>query len=464
MKWKVTRLYIVSLIGLIMFILIVQFFAVSYLAFTYNSKGIDNPESAALAFQKEIKVKNDTVSITNEGQIFLQEHGAWLQILNHNSDEIFELYKPKDTPTHYSPSDLILHYKHGIGTYTMFVSKLDTNTQAESYIIAFPSNQALRKSVYLNFSNLSSIYPYGIFLLLGAAAICILLFAYIVARYMSKPVVKMSEHINTLKQGQYGQVPQEKGIFAEVYANLNQLSNRLKGIQLQRKKLDTMRAEWIVNISHDLKTPLSSIKGYSEMIGNREYEITQQEIYQYAEVIQNKSIYIEKLINDLKLTYQLKNALLPIHKNEIDIVNLTRETIIEFMNMPHYENRLIDFECLHNEILIQADQGLVQRVLVNLLNNALIHTNVETLIQVRIKQTSRYVIVTIEDNGYGINKDDLPHIFDRYFRGTNTDPESGSGLGMAIAKEIIVAHGGEIVAESIERSGTKITFQLPFEN
>ncbi|PEP52554.1 sensor histidine kinase, partial [Bacillus pseudomycoides] len=301
-------------------------------------------------------------------------------------------------------------------------------------------------------------------MLIGVTVVCILLFAYIVARYMSKPVVMIIEHINKLKQGQYKQVPEEKGIYAEVYTNLNQLSHQLKDINVQRKRLDTMRAEWIINISHDLKTPLSSIKGYSEVIGNREYKITAQEMYQYAEVIQNKSIYIEKLIDDLKLTYQLKNALLPIHKTTVDIVNLTRETIIEFMNMPQYENRLIEFECPQEELIIKADQGLIQRVTVNLLNNALIHTDVKTVIQVRIKQTSGYIIVTIEDNGDGIHKNDLPHIFDRYFRGTNTDPKSGSGLGMAIVKEIIVAHGGEIAVESTKGKGTKITLQLPLEN
>lgn len=447
-----------------MFILIVQFFAFSYLVFTYNREGMDDPESLVLAFQKEVKVENGSVSITNKGEEFLQEHGAWLQVLNHNSDEIFQMYKPKNTPNHYTPSDLILRYKYDVGDYTTFVGKLDKNTQVDSYIVAFPSNQALRKSVYLNFNNLSSFYPYGILMLVGVTVVCILLFAYIVARYMSKPVVMIIEHINKLKQGQYKQVQEEKGIYAEVYTNLNQLSHQLEDISVQRKRLDTMRAEWIVNISHDLKTPLSSIKGYSEVIGNRDYKITAQEMYQYAEVIQNQSIYIEKLIDDLKLTYQLKNALLPIHKTTVDIVNLTREIIIEFMNMPHYENRLIEFECPQEELVIQADQGLIQRTIVNLVNNALIHTDVKTLIQVRIKQIFGYAIVTIEDNGKGIHKSDLPHIFDRYFRGTNTDPKSGSGLGMAIVKEIIVAHGGEIVVESNKGNGTKIILQIPVKN
>lgn len=447
-----------------MFILIVQFFAFSYLVFTYNRGGMDDPESLVLAFQKEIKVENGSISITNKGEKFLEEHGAWLQVLNHNSDEIFQMYKPKNTPNHYTPSDLILRYKYDIRDYTTFIGKLDKNTQVDSYIVAFPSGQVLRKSVYLNFNNLSSFYPYGILMLIGVTVVCILLFAYIVARYMSKPVVMIIEHINKLKQGQYKQVPEEKGIYAEVYTNLNQLSHQLEDISVQRKRLDMMRAEWIINISHDLKTPLSSIKGYSEVIGNREYKITAQEMYQYAEVIQNKSIYIEKMIDDLKLTYQLKNTLLPIHKTTVDIVNLTREIIIEFLNMPHYENRIIEFECLQEEIIIKADQGLIQRAIVNLLNNALIHTDNKTLIQVCIKQTIGYTIVTIEDNGEGINKSDLPHIFDRYFRGTNTDPKSGSGLGMAIVKEIIVAHGGEIAVESIEGNGTKIKFQLPIKN
>ncbi|MGA3601407.1 sensor histidine kinase [Lysinibacillus agricola] len=463
MKWKVTGLYIVSLIGLTMFILIVLFFAFSYLVFSYNQEGMDDPEGLVLAFQKEIIVKDESVSITNKGKKFLQEHGAWLQVLNHNSDEVFQMYKPENTPTHYSPSELILRYKYAVGDYTTFVAKLDNSTQAESYIIAFPSKQALRKSVYFNFNNFTSLYPYGILMLIGVTILCILLFAYIVARYMSNPVVTIIEHINRLKQGQYKQISKKRGIYADVYANLNQLSHQLEDINFQRKKLDTMREEWIVNISHDLKTPLSSIKGYSEVIANQDYKITAQEMYKYAEVIQNKTVYIEKLVNDLKLTYQLKNALLPIKKTTVDIIDLTRESIIEFMNMPNYKDRLIEFECSQEQLLIIADPGLIQRVLVNLINNALIHTDIDTYVQVYIKQTPTHAVVTIIDNGDGINKKDLPHIFDRYYRGTNTDPKNSSGLGMAIVKEIIVAHGGEIVVESSKGDGTKITFQLPLE-
>ncbi|WP_374963700.1 sensor histidine kinase [Lysinibacillus sp. RS5] len=463
MKWKVTGLYIASLIGLTTFILIALFFAFSYLVFSYNPEGMDDPEGLVVDFQKEIIVEDENVSITNTGKKFLQEHGAWLQVLNHNSDEVFQMYKPENTPTHYSPSELIFRYKYAVGDYTTFVAKLDTSTQAESYIVAFPSKQALRKSVYLNFSNLSSLYPFGILMLLGVTILCILLFAYIVARYMSNPVVTIIDHINRQKQGHYQQVSAKKGIYAEVYANLNQLSHQLEDINFQRKKLDTMREEWIVNISHDLKTPLSSIKGYSEVIANQDYKITAQEMYKYAEVIQNKTVYIEKLVNDLKLTYQLKNALLPIKKITVDIIDLTRESIIEFMNMPNYKDRLIEFECSQEQLLIIADPGLIQRVLVNLINNALIHTDIDTYVQVYIKQTPTHAVVTIIDNGDGINKKDLPHIFDRYYRGTNTDPKNSSGLGMAIVKEIIVAHGGEIVVESSKGDGTKITFQLPLE-
>ncbi|MEX3746287.1 MULTISPECIES: sensor histidine kinase [Lysinibacillus] len=463
MKWKVTGLYIISLIGLTMFILVVLFFAFSYLVFSYNQEGMDDPEGLVLAFQKEIIVEDESVSITNKGKKFLQEHGAWLQVLNHNSDEVFQMYKPENTPTHYSPSELILRYKYAVGDYTTFVAKLDNSTQAESYIIAFPSKQALRKSVYFNFDNFTSLYPYGILMLIGVTILCILLFAYIVARYMSNPVVTIIEHINRLKQGQYKQISKKRGIYADVYANLNQLSHQLEDINFQRKKLDTMREEWIVNISHDLKTPLSSIKGYSEVIANQDYKITAQEMYKYAEVIQNKTVYIEKLVNDLKLTYQLKNALLPIKKTTVDIIDLTRESIIEFMNMPNYKDRLIEFECSQEQLLIIADPGLIQRVLVNLINNALIHTDIDTYVQVYIKQTPTHAVVTIIDNGDGINKKDLPHIFDRYYRGTNTDPKNSSGLGMAIVKEIIVAHGGEIVVESSKGDGTKITFQLPLE-
>ncbi|MFJ8530846.1 sensor histidine kinase [Bacillus sp. NPDC094106] len=464
MKWKVTRLYIASLLGLVIFILLVQFFFVSYFANTYNHEGVDDPEKWAFDFQKEIMLKTEGITITDKGKNFLKEHGAWLQVLDCNGNEVFQLYKPKHTPVHYTPSDMILRYKYDVNNYTTFVSKLENGGEGESYIIAFPSNQALRKFFYFNFSNLSSIYPYGFLMLMGAAAVCICIFAYFVAKYMSKPVLKIIEHIKKLKQGKYGQVQQETGVYAEVYANLNQLSSQLKNVDRQREKLDTMRAEWITNISHDLKTPLSSIKGYSEIIGNRDYKIGEEEIRQYAEVIQNKSIYIEKLIDDLKLTYQLKNALLPIQKIKVDIVELVRETIIEFMNMPHYENRTIEFQCADDELFLKVDQKLMQRVLANILINALVHNVHGTIIRVSVKQISQNCVIIIEDNGKGIVAGELIYIFDRYYRGTNTESETGSGLGMAIAKDIIVAHGGEITVDSTEGKGTKFNIQLPLED
>lgn len=462
MKWKVTGLYITSLIILIIFILIIQFFVIGYFASNYNSGVVENSEKEVIDFQKEIIVQGNHIDITKKGQEFLEKRKGWLQVLDKNGNEVYQWNKPPNIPEHYSLDEIVFRYKYSVDGYTTFVSKLDKSEQIESYVIAFPVKQVYRWSIYFNLSNIHSFYPYGILISIVVAGVCILLFAYIVARYMSKPLLDIINYIINLKYGNYTQTKVGKGIYREVYTSLNQLSKQLQTINQQRVKLDKMRGEWIVNISHDLKTPLSSIRGYSEVMVDSDYQIDKEEMYEYAKVIKDKADYIEQLVNDLKLTYQLKNEIIPLQKNEIDIVMLIRETIIQLMNMPNFEEKRVELECNENDIVAKVDQKLIQRVIMNLLINAFIHNEDKTLVIVKVKLISKNKLcITIKDNGNGIKEVDLPYVFDRYYRGTNTQNISGSGLGMAIVKQIVLAHQGEICAESKEGEGTEIIIYMP---
>src|SRR5699024_12419517 len=110
----------------------------------------------------------------------------------------------------------------------------------------------------------------------------------------------------------------------------------------ERKNLDNMREEWIANISHDIKTPLVSIKGYAETLSNEEYEFTRGEIKEYSEIIENKSDYIKELIDDLNLSTRLKNKALTLNLENINIVSLVREIIIDILN--NHKNSKVNIE------------------------------------------------------------------------------------------------------------------------
>ena len=168
----------------------------------------------------------------------------------------------------------------------------------------------------------------------------------------------------------------------------------------------------------------------------------------------------ETLINDLKLTYQLENGMVPLKLQALDIIRFVRELVIDCLNDPQYAGRAIEFEAEGSQIL-NFDPGLMKRALNNLLINTLLHsgsgarTGVEIISGIPCQ-------IRIWDEGVGMSEKQLNRLFDRYYRGAPAATDSGgTGLGMAIAREIISLHGGKISADSCPGRGTVFRITLP---
>jgi len=291
--------------------------------------------------------------------------------------------------------------------------------------------------------------------LLVTPTIVLLFMGYIFGRSLTKPVVDIIHGIQQLSKGNYDVSYTEKGIYKDVYTNLNNLSNQLKLNEREREKTEKMREEWINNLSHDLKTPLSSIKGYSELMADEDYFLTDNEIKEYSRIIKNKANYLEELLEDLKLTQVLKTGLFPMNTKSQDIVELLRGITIDVLNNPKYEKRRIRFNIRKEQIFFSFDKMLMQRAFTNLLYNSLVHNDEHTEIIINIDKKDK-VYIEIEDDGKGIPEEDLDNLFERYYRGTDTgESHKGSGLGLSIAKQIIEIHGGTINVESILGVGTR---------
>lgn len=225
---------------------------------------------------------------------------------------------------------------------------------------------------------------------------------------------------------------------------------------------EPIRKEWITNITHDLKTPLSPIKGYAELLADSS-NLTSKTSKEYGEIILRNVNHTEKLINDLKMTYQLDSGAFVYSPKEMQITRFLKELIIDIVNDPAFSDRNIEFQNNTDECTALIDTDLFRRAIQNIIINALTHNPTETKVLISARMdTQNSVHISICDNGVGISEDELPELFSRYYRGTSTKEKSeGSGLGLAIAKQIIELHGGDITVSSERGKGTKFEIFIP---
>lgn len=275
---------------------------------------------------------------------------------------------------------------------------------------------------------------------------------------------KIKKGVENISQRTYTQLP-EKGIFSEVYGALNKLDMEIRNSDKVQKETERVRSEWIANITHDLKTPLSPIKGYAELLTSNA-EIDKETMQEYGGIILKNVNHTEKLINDLKLTYQLESGAMPFQPQKVNLVRYMKELVIDIVNDPAFKDRDIVFESKVQDLEISIDTDLFRRAVNNLIINALTHNPQETKVKISVDvKANQEACIYISDNGKGMSNEEQAELFNRYYRGTNTkEKPEGSGLGLAIAKQIITLHNGDIAVNSKLNEGTQFTIILPLEN
>ncbi|MCC5910812.1 MAG: HAMP domain-containing histidine kinase [Clostridiaceae bacterium] len=409
-----------------------------------------SPEDFTREFSKYLMINQEGVYTNEDGKQILENEDLWLQVLDEAGNEIYNYNKPVDVRESYSPMELVHAYKYSLAESmsTIFIGEKNFEDTNYSYILGFPFENIKRIVISFNmFQLMDSIRKIAYVILIIDIPIA-LIFGYLFSRRLTKPLVGIINDVEILSEGEYDLQREEKGVYKQVYKTINNLSTKLKDNEEARRNLDRMREEWISNISHDIKTPLVSIKGYAEILANEEYDFTEEEMREYGKIIESKSNYIKELINDLNLSTRLKNKSLTLDFKNINIVSLVRGVVIDILNNPNTNNMNIEFIAEREIIEKKIDEVLIKRVITNILYNSIVHNNENVSIEVKVEKKENIHIFII-DNGKGIKDRDIKHIFERYYRGTNTGTKhKGSGLGMAIARDIIEAHNGSINIKS----------------
>lgn len=265
---------------------------------------------------KELVLSGFGVSHLSENKKNLEE--VFLQILDEEGYEVYSWNKSKEALEHYTPSEMVYYniYSGAIDNYTTFAGTADINNYRWSYIIGFPMDKIAKYNYIYSPENIKGIIFQLLIYLFIVPVVVLIVMGYVFGRSLTNPIVEIINGIGILSKGNYNIKYTEKGLYKEVYKSLNNLSQILKRNEIEGKEMEKMREEWIQNLSHDLKTPLASIKGYGELMADEEYILNQDEINEYSSIIKEKAEYMEELIEDLKLSHVLKKGLIPIKLEE----------------------------------------------------------------------------------------------------------------------------------------------------
>lgn len=435
-----------------------------------NGKNVrsDWAKTFAQDFSEYIIFINGSPKIKQTGIEILQETHVGLQILDAAGNEVYAYQKPDNAQGYYSNTDFLLLYQTGHfdnaspEDLTAFIGIITGNEKDYAYVLYFPMN-IQKVTMYLNGDRFAG--GKKLIILIVSILLTIVLFLGLgYGLFITKAISRLSASIRDISGRCYLPV-KEKGVFRDLKKSLNELDGEVKASDRLREKTETICREWISNITHDLKTPLSPIKGYAEILCD-DTEKTTDQCRRYAEIMLKNASYMENLIDDLKLTWQLENNMLPINRQEQNIVRFLRELSIDILNCPEYEERTIAFECSNNiaddTVMFSFDKKLLTRTFQNLIINAFVHGGKDTEVTVQIAVSEYWLNITISDNGKGLSDAETDRLFDRYYRGTNTGSKTeGTGLGLAIAKNIIELHGGTISVTSSLGIGTAFLISLP---
>ena len=305
---------------------------------------------------------------------------------------------------------------------------------------------------------------YGIVIVLIITAIVLDFWIY---SGVMKPLNKMKEAANNIKEGNLDfelkvETDDELG---QLGKDLEEMRRRLKDTAEEKIKYDRQNKELISNISHDLKTPVTTIKGYAEGILDGVAD-TPEKVERYVRTIYNKAMDMDRLINELTLYSKIDTNRIPYNFDILSVNNYFNDCAEELqIEMEDKGAEFGYFNYVSEDIKIIADAEQLRRVIYNITNNSMKYmdkTKAKAKINLRVKDVGDFIQVEIEDNGKGIASKDLPNIFDRFYRtdASRNSSTGGSGIGLSIVKKIIEEHGGKIWATSRENTGTTMYFVL----
>ena len=272
---------------------------------------------------------------------------------------------------------------------------------------------------------------------------------------ISRSIIRINEGAKKLADGDYSVKFNSRD-----YMEVAELSDTLNYTATELGKTDSFQKELIANVSHDLRTPLTMIKGYAEVMRDIPGENTPENV----QVIIDETERLTSLVNDMLDISKLKAGTLTIQPEEYNITESIRHVLERYNKLREVEGYTIDF-VYDDEVIVYADEQKMYQVLYNLVNNAINYTGEDKKVTVIQKVLGDTLRIEVKDTGEGVKQEDIPYVWDRYYKDKTAHKRaiSGTGLGLSIVKNVLELHGAKYGVSSIQGQGATFWFEIPLD-
>ncbi|CQR59029.1 sensor histidine kinase [Paenibacillus riograndensis] len=403
----------------------------------------------------------------------IRARGGYAQLLDPEGRELAALNRPESIPGTYTVQELALRSKYPERYEYRMDFAYDENT-GRTWVVGLPNKAEGHSSKNPLISAEMRIVLIGIAGMLGAVLLIFALLSFLNALRFGTPMFHMLAWLDSLGRGAYDEPADRNGrprsrlssgkwrrrysTFAEVMLSMDQLTVILRHDEERRRQTETLREEWITGITHDLKTPLSSIKGYAHLLAEDAYDWSPEEVRKFSAIMLEKSAHMDTLISDLAMTYRQRSGIHAPQMEEVEMNAWLGNALIQAAANPEYGEGRIIYQAPDQEITASIYRPWMERVVGNLTANALLHNSSDTRLTVTLSEgADGGLTIIFRDNGQGMDEQTAANLFERYYRGGDTaSTTNGSGLGMAISKGLVEAMGGQITVSSAPGKGTEI--------
>lgn len=325
------------------------------------------------------------------------------------------------------------------------------------YSQIFENSQGVRRyalisSVLLPIDSTVQTIRFELNLLIGILIVVSILMAIILSKTISSPIAKLNKAAKTLPDGHFD------GQNIKGYREVEELAETLHKSALEIQQVDRLRRELIANVSHDLRTPLTLISAYSEIMRDIPGENTPENL----QVVIDESHRLSELVTDLLDLSKLEAGIEQLNRERVELISFVREILNRYKKMTGFSGYSLNFETEFQELFVLADPIKLNQIVYNLVNNAINYCGDDKTVIVRIEARDGEAILQVIDHGEGIPQDKLDHIWDRYYRAEKSHQTAtiGTGLGLSIVKKHLSLHNSNFGVESSVGKGSMFWFTL----